>query len=159
MEDDKSQTLAKIKNHLHILKLYKMKKALDEQLARGARENLPVSQLIERLLAIEANASVERRIERRIRDSKLPERKLLADFDFQFQTGVDRSQIMELATLSFVERKEGLEVYHPNPLRMYGLHKDSLETYLEVYLPEGMAITMTSLYRRILAVSGQLTRT
>jgi DNA replication protein DnaC len=108
MENDKSQTLTKIKNHLHILKLYKMKKALDEQLARGTSENLPVSQLIERLLAIEANASVERRIERRIRDSKLPERKLLADFDFQFQTGVDRSQIMELATLSFVERKEGL---------------------------------------------------
>jgi GWxTD domain-containing protein len=37
-----------------------------------------------------------------------------------------------------VERRVGLEVYHPNPLRMYGLHKDSLETYLEVYLPEGM---------------------
>ncbi len=45
---------------------------------------------------------------RRIRDSKLPERKLLADFDFKFLTGIDKSQIMELATLGFVERKQWL---------------------------------------------------
>lgn len=47
-------------------------------------------------------------MERRILDSKLPERKLLADFDFVFQTGVDKTQIMELAKLDFVTRKQGL---------------------------------------------------
>lgn len=51
---------------------------------------------------------MERRIERRIRESKLPERKLLADFDFVFQTGVNKSQIMDLAKLDFVRRKQGL---------------------------------------------------
>jgi len=51
---------------------------------------------------------VDRRIERRIKDSKLPERKLLADFDFKFQTGVDKQQIMELANLSFVAKNHGL---------------------------------------------------
>jgi DNA replication protein DnaC len=99
---------ASIKKHLQTLKLYHMLQALDEQLARAAKENLPVSQVIEQLLAIEADALIQRRIERRIKESKLPERKLLADFDFAFQSGVDKSQIMELATLSFVERKEGL---------------------------------------------------
>ena len=34
--------------------------------------------------------------------------KLLADFDFEFQTGIDKSQILELATLGFLERKQGL---------------------------------------------------
>jgi DNA replication protein DnaC len=101
-------TLTKIRRHLQTLKLYHMLRALDEQLARAARENLPVSEVIEQLLAVEANALIHRRIERRIKESKLPERKLLADFDFQFQSAVDKSQIMELATLSFVERKEGL---------------------------------------------------
>ncbi len=66
------------------------------------------TELLERLLAIEANALIERRIERRIRDSKLPERKLLSDFDFEFQTGLDKAQIMELAKLDFVGRKQGL---------------------------------------------------
>ncbi len=37
-----------------------------------------------------------------------------------------------------VERRDGASVYHPNPMRMYGLYKDSLEVYLEAYLPVQM---------------------
>jgi DNA replication protein DnaC len=85
-----------------------MEKALDEELSSGARENLPVSKVLERLLALEADSLIERRIERRIKDSRLPERKLLSDFDFTFQKGIDQNQILELANLSFVERKQGL---------------------------------------------------
>jgi DNA replication protein DnaC len=85
-----------------------MDKALDNQLSAAVKEKLSPSVFLERLLALEAHALLERRIERRIKESKLPERKLLADFDFGFQTGVDKTQIMELATLSFVQRKQGL---------------------------------------------------
>ena len=102
------ETLEHIRKYLTILKLHRMNEALDEELAYAARENLGVSKVMERLLAIEANSLIERRIERRIKQSKLPERKLLTDFDFKFQKGIDKSQIMELATLSFVERKQGL---------------------------------------------------
>jgi len=101
-------TTARIKEHLKKLKLLTMEKILDEQLALAARENTPPSVLMDRLLETEVRASEERRIERRIRESYLPERKLLADFDFAFQKGIDKTQIMELATLSFVERKQGL---------------------------------------------------
>jgi DNA replication protein DnaC len=100
--------LAHIRKYLQTLKLYRMEESLDEELTRAARENLPVSNVIERLLAIETNALIERRIERRIKESRLPERKLLSDFDFAFQTGVDKGQVMELAAMSFVERKQGL---------------------------------------------------
>lgn len=85
-----------------------MAKALDDVLAQAAKDDLPVSEVLERLLTIEANALVERRIERRIKDSKLPERKLVSDFDFDFQQGIDKRRILELATLGFVERKQGL---------------------------------------------------
>lgn len=50
----------------------------------------------------------ERRIERRIRQSKLPERKTLIEFDFDFQPGLDRNLIMELATMGFVSRRQGV---------------------------------------------------
>jgi DNA replication protein DnaC len=103
-----NQTLEQIRSYLKTLKLRKMEKALDEVLSQDATENLPVSKVIERLLAIEADSLIERRIERRIKDSKLPERKLLSDFDFSFQKGIEKNRIMELATLSFVERKQGL---------------------------------------------------
>lgn len=67
-------------------------------------------ELLERLLAVEANALIERRIERRIKESRLPERKLMSDFDFTFQTGLDKAQVMEIAKLDFVERKQGLVI-------------------------------------------------
>ena len=57
---------------------------------------------------MEANALIQRRIERRIKESKLPDRKLLSDFDFVFQKGVDKTRIMELAKLDFVDRKQGV---------------------------------------------------
>jgi len=85
-----------------------MEKELDNQLAAALKDNCSPSVFLERLLALEADSLIERRIERRIVESKLPSRKLLADFDFNFQTGIDKNQIMELATLSFVQRKQGL---------------------------------------------------
>lgn len=102
------ETLSKIKRHLTTLKLTAMRKSLDDELAQAAKQPPTPTELLERMLAIEANALIERRIERRIRESKLTERKLLSDFDFVFQTGVDKAQIMELAKLDFVGRKQGL---------------------------------------------------
>jgi len=102
------QTLDKIRAHLKTLKLTRMDKELDAQLSLAVKEKLPPSLFLERMLALEAADLIQRRMERRIVESKLPQRKLLADFDFSFQTGVDKAQIMELATLSFVNRKQGL---------------------------------------------------
>jgi DNA replication protein DnaC len=103
-------TLTRIRNHLKTLKLVGIQKVLEQELAEAARQALPPTELLERLLAIEANALTERRIERRIKDSRLPDRKLLADFDFDFQTGVDKAQLMEIAKLDFVGRKQGLVI-------------------------------------------------
>lgn len=97
-----------IRKHLATLKLSRMEKTLDDILASAAKKNLATEAVLERLLEIEAVSLVERRIERRIRESKLPERKLLADFDFAFQTGIDKRQVMELATLGFIKRKQWL---------------------------------------------------
>lgn len=97
-----------IRKHLKTLKLARMEKALDQTLAQAAAQNLAPAVVLQRLLECEAVSLIERRIERRIRESKLPERKLLADFDFKFQTGIDQRQVMELATLGFVERGQWL---------------------------------------------------
>ena len=79
-----------------------MQKVLDKELAEAAEQGLAPTELLERLLAVEANALIERRIERRIKESRLPERKLMSDFDFIFQTGLDKAQVMEIAKLDFV---------------------------------------------------------
>jgi len=81
---------------------------LDDELARVVQESCPPTDLLERLFTLEANALIQRRIERRIKESKLPDRKLLSAFDFVFQKGVDKTRIMELAKLDFVDRKQGV---------------------------------------------------
>jgi DNA replication protein DnaC len=101
-------TLSRIRNSLKILRLNEIARVLDDELARAAQDSSPPTDLLERLLTLQANALIQRRIERRIKESKLPDRKLLTDFDFTFQKGVDKTQIMELAKLDFVGRKQGV---------------------------------------------------
>jgi len=100
--------LTKIRQHLKTLKLPGIQKVLEKELAEAAQKALPPTELLERLLAIEANALIERRVERKIRESRLPDRKLLSDFDFTFQSGLDKAQVLEIAKMDFVPRKQGL---------------------------------------------------
>jgi DNA replication protein DnaC len=103
-----TDSLSRIKDSLKTLRLKEIAGALDDELARAAQKSSPPTDLLERLFTLEANALIQRRIERRIKESKLPERKLLADFDFTFQKGVDKAQIMQLAKLDFIGRKQGV---------------------------------------------------
>ncbi|MEA2116123.1 MAG: IS21-like element helper ATPase IstB [Thermodesulfobacteriota bacterium] len=103
-----SDQLEQIRKSLNILKLKTIADILDDELTRAVRESTPVTELLERLFTREADALIQRRIERRIKQSKLPERKLLADFVFSFQKGLDKARIMEIAGLDFVKRKQGL---------------------------------------------------
>lgn len=104
----KSDHTTRIKQYLTTLKLNRIAAALDEELSRASREATSDVELIERLLALEVAGLTERQIERRLKEAKLPERKLLADFDFDFQTGVNKKQLMDLATLEFVSRHQGV---------------------------------------------------
>jgi DNA replication protein DnaC len=80
-------TLTKIRQHLKTLKLPGIQKVLEKELTEAAQKALPPTELLERLLAIEANALIERRVERKIRESRLPDRKLL------FRTSTLRSKV------------------------------------------------------------------
>lgn len=60
------------------------------------------------MLADEVESKREARINRRFSLSGLPERKTLEAFDWAFQPSLDKSAIVELARLDFVERKEDL---------------------------------------------------
>lgn len=103
-------TLTKIRQHLKTLKLPGIQKVLEKELTEAAQKALPPTELLERLLAIEANALIERRVEQKIRESRLPDRKLLSEFDFTFQSGMDKAQVLEIAKTDFVERKQGLVI-------------------------------------------------
>lgn len=114
------KTLTRIRDHLKTLRMVGMQKVLEKELSEAAKKGPAPTDLLERLLTIEANALIERRIERRIKESRLPDRKLLADFDFVFQTGLDKTQVTEIAKLDFVERKQGLVIAGNSGTGNYG---------------------------------------
>jgi len=62
------------------------------------------------VLGEEAAHKLERRIERRISQSGLPDRKTLEAFEWPFQPGLDKALVLELARLDFVRRKDDLVV-------------------------------------------------
>jgi DNA replication protein DnaC len=78
MTSDQHKT---IKQSLETLKLKKIAAVFEEELTRAVQKSIPYSELLERLFSLEAESLLERRIERRIKQAKLPERKLLTDFE------------------------------------------------------------------------------
>lgn len=98
---------------LETLGLKTASELLDSVLERSAKEeNTYLSFLLE-LLTVEKTERKRRSEEMRIKTSRLPHRKTLDEFDFGFQPGIDKRQIDELATLSFVERAENIVLLGP----------------------------------------------
>ena len=82
--------------------------SLTEYLPQESKSKRTVLEALEGILAAESTERIDRRIKRRIKESKLSEFPTLQSFDFDFQPTLDRELVMELATLEWVDRKEDL---------------------------------------------------
>ena len=98
--------LERLRRHLAFLGLTHTLVALDELLAWASRERPGHSAWLEHVLGGEVAHKSEHRIERRIRNSGLVERKTLEAFDWDFQPTLDKDFIIELARLDFVRRHD-----------------------------------------------------
>jgi DNA replication protein DnaC len=93
----------KLRAHLAFLRMGAAAEALPALLDEATRSGLTNQAFLERLLAVEVEATDERRRASLARFASLPSPFTLADFDFSAQPSVDKKLIDELATLRFVE--------------------------------------------------------
>lgn len=100
--------LQRIRISLEKLNLSKISEQLDDELNRLTKVGSSATEMLLRLFEAQAQYQCEQRVERRIRDSKLPERKTFTEFDFDFQPELDRDLILELSSMSFVPRRQGV---------------------------------------------------
>jgi DNA replication protein DnaC len=107
---DADAVTEQIRRSLRVLGLTHTLAKLDEHLAWAAHDKPAAGVLLERVLGQEAAHKLEHRIERRIDQSGLRERKTLETFDWPFQPGLDKALVLELARLDFVRRKDDLVV-------------------------------------------------
>jgi DNA replication protein DnaC len=119
---------------------------LDAKLDEAARnEDMTYLGFLNQLLIEEERARKRRSQQTRLKLSKLPFRKTLEEFDFDFQPSIDRDQINELGTLVFAERNENVLFLGPP-----GVGKTHLAVALAMRAIEnGKTVYFTSLTRMI----------
>jgi DNA replication protein DnaC len=87
------------------LKLTHIGQVLERELARAEKHGSTVREVLARLFRDEYLHRREQSMKYRIHKAKLPERWTVESFPFDRQSGVNRTQIRQLAELDFVARK------------------------------------------------------
>lgn len=98
----------RIKNNLEKLEMKNTLTILDNYLEQAIHEKKNIVDVLDHILVEEARAKKLRAVENQIRMSGFPYKKTFDMFDFSFQPSINKEQIMELATMRFVENKENV---------------------------------------------------
>lgn len=99
---------AKTLDLMESLKLNGMARVLEAELARADKDGIAPADLINRLVLAEYHHRQERSLLYRINQAQMPWPWTLHTFPFHQQPGVGKSQIMGLASLSFLDRAENI---------------------------------------------------
>ncbi|NRA89448.1 MAG: ATP-binding protein, partial [Rhizobiales bacterium] len=75
---------------------------------QAAKEEWDYLQFLEHALKSESQSRHQRKQVMFTRMAGFPSLKTLSEFDFKFASGVPKKMVNELATLSFIERKENV---------------------------------------------------
>jgi len=81
---------------------------------RAAEDQASFADFLERLLGAENEARSERQRQTLLKLATLPTIKTLEQYDFGFASGAPRTQINELASLTFIERAENVVLLGPS---------------------------------------------
>lgn len=102
-----------LRERLQGLKLEHAAAALPSLLAEAVKDDLSPPALLERVVAVEAQAREERRVTTSLKLSGLPTGITLASFDFAFQPAVERHKIETLATGQWIRDRQSLLLLGP----------------------------------------------
>lgn len=95
------------------LKMEHLGYQVESLLEQAAKEELNYREFLCRALQQEWSGRHQRGMESRLKQARLPWVKTLEQFDFNFQPGIDRKVVRELAGLAFVERSENVILLGP----------------------------------------------
>jgi len=88
------------------LKLTRIAEIYREVLDEAARKNSSMLEVLSTLFAEEADARSERALLRRIRQARLPQRKSLEEYEFNFPKRLPKQKILRLFDCQFVEQHQ-----------------------------------------------------
>ena len=86
------------------LRLPEIAKCYQEVLDDAARKGSSMLEVLATLIGVERTARAQRALERRLREARLPLRKTLAEYNFQFPKRVPKTAIVRLFDCDFIAR-------------------------------------------------------
>ena len=95
-------------NNLNILKLDKMATCLSEYVDKVNSEKIPFLDALLELTKLEIANKADRSSQFNIRIAHFPYYRTFEDFDFSFQPSINKEQVLELASLRFIEEKKNV---------------------------------------------------
>ncbi len=127
-----------LRAHLAVLKLADAAEHLPTVLDAATAEGLSLTAALERLLAIEVDATQARRLASRLRFACLPTPATLEDFDYDAASGVDPHLIADLASCRFLDTATNVLMIGPPGVGKthlaVGLARKAAETGYRTYV-------------------------
>jgi len=105
--------MERLNENLARLKLRRMQQSLPETLKAAEVESWSYLRFLDALFEEEVAGKEQSRIDRALMGSMMPYIKTLDEFDFAFQPGLNRQQIVNLFDLTFIARKENVILLGP----------------------------------------------
>ena len=135
----------KLRGHLAALKLAAAAEALPAVLDAARAEGLSLTAALERLLAIECEATDARKLTGRLRFACLPTPATLADFDYDAQPGVDPQLINDLASCRYLDTATNVLLIGPpgvgKTMLAVGLARAAVEAGYRTYFTTAADLT------------------
>lgn len=95
-------------DNLNVLKLDKIAESLSDYVDKINSEKIPFLDALYELTKLEIVNKAERSSQFNIRIAHFPYYRTFDDFDFSFQPSINQEQVMELASLRFIEEKKNI---------------------------------------------------
>jgi len=106
-------TYERLHNNLQYLKLNTVEELLDNCLEIAARDSKTTMEVLDYLFEQEKKHREAAANDRRMKSAGFPVKKMLEEFDFEFQSSVDKKVVEDLATLRFVHNAENVVLLGP----------------------------------------------
>lgn len=110
MNPNEKRLHAQLHDDLKTLKLHYILEHYEEILNEAARKNSSMLDVLNLLIGGEAGARGERAMQRRIAQARLPKRKTLEEYQFDFPRKIPKQKVLRLFDCEFI-RKHGCAVF------------------------------------------------